>query len=994
MKKSSSNIKNKAKAKNFSFFTRITTLFIIAAAIIISAVFSFVYLDSSSNLSIEFAGGYQTQIKYDGVYDDDSKAQKVIDLLDNRVDPLGTSNINIEKSTSTGNYYNVSISKAAGIDLPIFINNIARRGYVYLLDSKGHDLLANDFDAKAKKWTAKKERIITSDAFSKIYQDTNFNSGQPEVVFTAKDQTLIKTIQEVMQDSSDGIYFYSDIGGLLNYVRNTLTGLQALVKFIDESDAAKQPALKALLANSTPGLDDNTGQKLYDAVKSNNHELINLLNQSKNGVYMIKWKYSDALDSTFPLSVDTNNKDNTFDPDKPFDPSSNKGSPVNAWLPHIKDLIILPDISKALNTSIINYKYAPYYIGNITGTNISGAKITINDDTFNKEKVQQIVNVLNAGTAKNDFSVLSVLNIDPTLGAQSLKVAVIGLLVALLFLSVAIIYNYRLLGVGAILIIILFLVSTLVAFTFLNNIVAPETGIALIIGFALLLDTIVGLFNSIQKEYKSGKSVFDAFKVANKKSLVSAFDCSVIVLIVSLTIFWFGSRSIRGFAIMASISTFGVILFGVLFLRLIIYLLLKNNTFEKRPDLLALKHDIVATNNQVVEENALLNSNNKKPTKIAKKSNKKIKTNLVAMKTKFIKTMKLENKSERKNNILHISQWNFWHKTTKWIMVGFGIILLSSGVVYLAAGANFGQGFDSRIDFTGQTAAQGSPDDPQYDLWKQADDLKADVTKVLNDNHKSYQKVYASLILDSIAPGQNIIKIIIETNVKASDANSFRQFLDTNATALSWGYTTNNALSGNQLFKNMLIAIAISLITIFIYVIVRFQLTFTVPLIAALVFAITLTLALLALLQITISTMTIGVILALVILVLINSVVIFDNIKEIKLNNHQKRNNLEKNEIIAISNDGVKKSLSRTLAVNSIIILTALIVLCFLPSFWSVSLAIIIGTIVTFIATHFIGPWLWTFFERWRIKRYEKRLEKIKKHFVGPDEYIIEGIND
>ncbi|MGL5268462.1 MAG: protein translocase subunit SecDF [Spiroplasma sp.] len=989
MKKSLSSIKNKKKEKSFSFFTRITTLFIIAAAIIISAVFSFIYLDANSNLSIEFAGGYQTQVKYDGIYESDSKPQKVVNLLENRVDPLGTSNIIIEKSTSTGNFYNVSISKSAGIDLPIFINNIARRGYIYLLDSQGHDLLANNFDAKDEKWTKKEERIISNNAFSKIYQDTNSNSGQPEVVFDIKDQNLLKTINEVIKKTSDSIYFYSDIGGLLNYIRNTLSGLQDLVEFIDKTDLAKQAGLKALLANNTPGFEDSTGERLYNAVKRGNPNLINLLNQTRNGVYMINWKYSDALDNIdFPLSVDTNNKDNTFDPEKPFDPKENKGSPLNAWLPHIKDLIILPDISKALNTAIINYKYAPYYIGNINLENIGADKITINDDIFNKEKVQQIVNVLNAGIEKNNFTVLSVLNIDPTLGAQSLKVAVIGLIISLSFLSLAIIFNYRLLGVSAVLIILLFLLSTLVTFTFLNNVVAPETGIALIIGFALLLDTIVSLFNSIQREYKSGKTVFDAFKVANRKSLVSAFDCSVIVLIVSLTIFWFGSRSIRGFAIMTSLSTFGVILFGVLFLRLILYFLLKNNTFEKKPELLALKHDTITTNKSLPE---IKHDNHHESYKRKKEhSPKKVNKKLAIMKIKLFSIKK--DLDDRKSSVSP-SKWNFWHKSAKWIMVWFGVIFLLSGTVYFVTGSNFGSGFDSRIDFTGQTAPKETPDVPDFDLWRQANELKSEVVTVLTDNHKSYKKIYASLILDSLSPGKPVIKVIIETNIKASEADDFLVLLNRN-TGASWVYTINNALSGNQLFKGMLFVIAISLITIFIYVIIRFQLTFTIPLIVSLISVVFVTLALLALLQITISTMTIGVILALVVLVLINSVVIFDNIKEIKLNNHEKRNKLTKEEIIAISNDGIKKSLSRTLAVNSIIILTALVVLCFLPSFWSISLALILGTIVTFITSHFIGPWLWTFCERWRIKHYKKRAEKIKKDLVGPDEYIIEGIND
>jgi len=45
------------------------------------------------------------------------------------------------------------------------------------------------------------------------------------------------------------------------------------------------------LANETVGLDDATGQKMYNAIRNPNSsagkQLRNLLDQSKNGLYMI-----------------------------------------------------------------------------------------------------------------------------------------------------------------------------------------------------------------------------------------------------------------------------------------------------------------------------------------------------------------------------------------------------------------------------------------------------------------------------------------------------------------------------------------------------------------------------------------------------------------------------------------------------------------------------------------------------------------------------------
>lgn len=952
-KKSSNN-------KNLSFFIRLITLFVFVAAAIISIIFSSFYLENNGNLSIEFSGGYRTEVKYTG----NASSNNVINMLEQRVDPLGTSNIDITKSSSNGNYYSVAISKQAGISESNFISNLSRSGYVYLIDSQGHDLLANTFDGKT--WTQSQKRITVNDAFSAISEDTNPNSHQPEVIFNIKDSTLSKEVSSVLS-SNDKIYFYSDIGNLLNSIRNNINGLEQLVTIYNGvSDATQKQDLLKLFANTVPTFSGD-GSAIITAVtkpgSDSFNKLSNLLNEKTNGAYTFAWQYTDAPNSQYKLSADTNSSDI----------KQTTSSAMNAWLPYINKLILIPSISQFLNTEVINYHYAPYYIGTITSSaSVANNVIRINDNTFNQQKVQQITYLLNAGKGKNIFQAISFSQINPTLGSKALEMSIIALIITLVILTIIILINYRLLGVVAALMIIFFFVFTLVAFTFLGNIASPETGIALVISFALLLDVIIGLFSRIVKEHKTGKTAFDAFKTANKKSLSSAFDASLIVLIVSLAIFWFGSRSIQGFAIMTAISTFGVLLIGVVVLRLILYFILKNNFFENKINLLFANKP--NTSDSVITTN-------------------KLSSNLNSFKTKLFAKLKID-KENKENSFLNISKWNFWHKSSKWIILAFGLVLIASGITYLAGGINFGQGFASTEDFVGETFYQGDTSDLSFNLLKQIAEKKNEVITVLDNNNQKYENIYGSYKLNALDNADSIIKIVVQTNVTDPNQQSQIQSLLNNNTSLTWTYSKDTSLSGSQLFKTLLIVIAISLVVIIIYVFIRFQISFIIPLFLSLIFAMVFALSIIALLHITISTMTIGIILAVLVLTLINSVVIFDRIKEIKLNNSEKINQLKNNEILAISNEGIKKSLSRTLGLNSVIILASLVLIIFSSSLWAVSLSIILGTIVSFVATHFIAPWLWTFFERTRIKNYKKRAKKIKKHFVGPDEYIIKGIND
>ncbi len=191
----------------------------------------------------------------------------------------------------------------------------------------------------------------------------------------------------------------------------------------------------------------------------------------------------------------------------------------------------------------------------------------------------------------------------------------------------------------------------------------------------------------------------------------------------------------------------------------------------------------------------------------------------------------------------------------------------------------------------------------------------------------------------------------------------------------------------------MIISIALSFIVILIYIIIRFQLTYVIPLILAIIFSLLMTLAIISIFQIVISTSIVGILLGVMILTIISIMSIFDNIREIKINNNQTQV-ISTEEIIEISNKSVQKVLPRTLVINGVVLITSVIVMFIIPSFWIVSLSLLIGCIVSLVSSYFIAPFIWIYFEKWRVYRYKKRINKIKKHFIGADEYVIKGINE
>ncbi|WP_338977641.1 protein translocase subunit SecDF [Spiroplasma endosymbiont of Panzeria rudis] len=1046
------------KTKNLGFFLRIFSLIIIVSTIIISVVFSAKYVENNSKLSIEFAGGYQTQVQYDGK----GKQKDVINLLKDRVDPLGTSNVDIESITSSNNNkYNLALSKDAGVDISTFVHSVSRRGYSYIVDKDGNDLLVTEKkDDKDTTWTKRDKRLLTSDVFSAIKAVNNSVTHRPELVFDVKNDSVLKELTSAKENT---FYIYSDIGQLLDYIRSSMEGIRSLAFIIDnlknDTDGKIKASLTSLLDNNTPGL--GKGTDILARAKAQDPTLARLLNPNQNGQFGINWIYSDNLGSVHSLSVDTNDEKNTYDPANRFDPFASPivGSPMNAWLPYIKDLLRLPDVSDILHEDVIDYRYIPYWVGEVKVTNNS---ISINSDTFNLETVEQMKSVLTSGLSKNNFTMLSYANVSPTLGATSLKIAVVIIILVTFVLMTIVLFYYRMLGVIVLIIISLFLLFTIVSFVFINGIIAPESVIALIIGFALLLDTIINLLERFKNEYMQGKTLISAFKSANKKTLSSSLDCSAIILIVNLTIFWFGTRAIKDFIIMTSIATFGVIIFGIILLRLMLWTLLRNNWLENKPQLLG-------TNN--ISRKSTIVLNNSIDTNNIKTDDKKIKKQLISEKCQFkinyknkvkplikkfkvdkqqlkkehsksrsvykskVKDLKL-NLSQEINKLkqelinalkplkiqivkakdkkilvnfknvfskLKISNWNYFHKLTKWILSGSAVIVLASGITYGVIGSNFGSGFDQRTDFVGMGTITQDPSDPSYNIIKEAELAKDFINKEIQNNSQ-FSKYFKNINFSLIAGGEGKpyqFKIIVQTTVNSQSMQQrFKNFLGEitrnwkQESILQWGeIDLVVAKSGVDLLVNMIISIALSFIVILIYIIIRFQLTYVIPLILAIIFSLLMTLAIISIFQIVISTSIVGILLGVMILTIISIMSIFDNIREIKINNNQTQV-ISTEEIIQISNKSVQKALPRTLVINGVVLITSVIVMFIIPSFWIVSLSLLIGCIVSLVSSYFIAPFIWTYFEKWRVYRYKKRINKIKKHFIGADEYVIKGINE
>ena len=134
------------------------------------------------------------------------------------------------------------------------------------------------------------------------------------------------------------------------------------------------------------------------------------------------------------------------------------------------------------------------------------------------------------------------------LGSQaittSLKAAVVGLLLVMLFMSVM----YRIPGVAASIALVGY-TTIVIAILYLYEITLTLPGIAgIILGIGMAVDANVIVFSRIREELAEGMSVLTSIKAGFQKALSAILDGNITTFIAALVLIGLGSGTVKGFA--------------------------------------------------------------------------------------------------------------------------------------------------------------------------------------------------------------------------------------------------------------------------------------------------------------------------------------------------------------------------------------------------------------------------------------------------------------
>ena len=191
---------------------------------------------------------------------------------------------------------------------------------------------------------------------------------------------------------------------------------------------------------------------------------------------------------------------------------------------------------------------------------------------FDATTATELANVIKSGKLPYSLKDVQLSTVGPTLGENALQTSLWAALIGIILVMIFMLVIYRMLGLVANIAllayigIVVFLMGGcggLVDFLRVNLTLPGFAGIILAIGMAV--DANVVIFERIREELTLGKSIGASIEAGFKRAFTAILDANVTTLIAAFVLLYFGTGTVKGFAITLTIGTI-VSMFSAIFI--------------------------------------------------------------------------------------------------------------------------------------------------------------------------------------------------------------------------------------------------------------------------------------------------------------------------------------------------------------------------------------------------------------------------------------------
>jgi len=207
---------------------------------------------------------------------------------------------------------------------------------------------------------------------------------------------------------------------------------------------------------------------------------------------------------------------------------------------------------------------------------------------FTVDEAKKLAIQLNAGALPVPLKLSEQKTIGATLGQESVRKSLIAGLLGLLLVALFMILYYRLFGVLSSLLLCFYTIITLAIFK-LIPVTLTLGGIAgFILSIGAAAEANVLIFERMREELRKGRDFASAATDGFRGAWSSIWDSNIVSLIICVILYWFGTGSIRGFAVTLALGILVSLFLVVSFTRTIL-LILSKYPFWQRPGFYAVE---------------------------------------------------------------------------------------------------------------------------------------------------------------------------------------------------------------------------------------------------------------------------------------------------------------------------------------------------------------------------------------------------------------------
>ncbi|WP_019414049.1 protein translocase subunit SecDF [Paenisporosarcina sp. TG20] len=213
---------------------------------------------------------------------------------------------------------------------------------------------------------------------------------------------------------------------------------------------------------------------------------------------------------------------------------------------------------------------------------INSSSVEING-TFTVDETKNLSGILNAGALPVKLVEIYSTSVGAQFGEQALQSTVFAGIIGIILVGLFMLFYYRLPGLIAMLTLAVYVYLILLVFSMINGVLTLPGIAALVLGVGMAVDANIITYERIKEELRVGKSIKESFRKGASSSFSAILDANITSLIAATVLFYFGTSSVKGFALMLIISILVIFITAVWGSRLLLSLIVNSGVVDGKP---------------------------------------------------------------------------------------------------------------------------------------------------------------------------------------------------------------------------------------------------------------------------------------------------------------------------------------------------------------------------------------------------------------------------